>query len=116
MRQRIITVPINSVVEKALNLNEASTDQLIELKISEDEFLFLFQNEIIKLINREGRTNIDDFEDDSIIGKKNINKVIKVLELKKMDFSDLNHIVLLENIIKLFKDAFNRNTGVYFYF
>ncbi len=116
MRERIITVPINSIAEESLNLNEASTDQLIELKIGEDEFHFLFQNEIIKLINKEGLTNIDDFEDDVVVGKRNIHKVIKVLELKKMNFSDVNHIELLENIINLFKEAFNRNTGIYFYF
>lgn len=113
MRQRVITVPKDKIAEKALDFDEATKEQLIELSITEEEFLFLYYNGIIELINQEGETNIDDFEDDSVTGKENLSKVIKALNLRV----DLNvYDELIQNISNLFNEAIDRDTGVYFYF
>ena len=113
MRQRVITVPKDKIAEKALDFEEATKEQLIELSITEEEFLFLYQNGIIELINQEGETNIDDFEDDSVTGKENLSKVIKALNLRV----DLNvYDELIQNVSNLFNEAIDRDTGVYFYF
>tara|TARA_Y100000768_G_C23811926_1_gene602240 strand:- start:372 stop:713 length:342 start_codon:yes stop_codon:yes gene_type:complete len=113
MRQRVITVPKDKIAEKALDFDEATKEQLIELSITEEEFLFMYQNGIIELINKEGGTNIDDFEDDSVTGKESLGRVIKALNLR----GNLNaHDELIQNVSNLFNEAINRGTGVYFYF
>lgn len=115
MRHRIITVPKDKVVENALDFDEATPEQLIELQIKEEEFLFLYKNGIIEMINQEGNTNIDDFEDDSVTGKENLGKVIKALNLKdKLSNNPQYH--LIQTLSNLFIEAQDRNTGVYFYF
>ena len=115
MRQRVITVPKDKIAEKALDFDEATTEQLIELSIKEEDFLFMYQSGIIELINQEGGANIDDFEDDAVTGKENISKVIKALELKS-NLRDHARHQLIQNVSSLFNEAFNRDTGVYFYF
>jgi len=113
MRQRIIIVPKDKTAEKALDFDEATKEQLIELLITEEEFLFMYQNGIIELINKEGKTNIDDFEDDSVTGKENLSEVIKALN-SRVDLDANNE--LIQNVSTLFNEAIDRGTGVYFYF
>ncbi|WP_333818622.1 hypothetical protein [Ohtaekwangia sp.] len=113
MRQRVITVPKDKRAEEALDFNEATKSQLIELPIGEDEFQFMYQNGIIELINREGNSNIDDFEDDSVTEEDKLKRVIRALSLIE-NFE--NNGRLVQNISNLFKEALERGTGVYFYF
>jgi len=113
MRQRVIIVPKDKIAEKALDLDEATKEQLIELSITEEEFLFMYQNGVIELINLEGKTNVDDFEDDSVTGKENLSRVIRALN-SRVDLNTYNE--LSQNVSNLFNEAIDRNTGVYFYF
>ncbi len=113
MRQRVITVPKDKASEKALDFDEATKDQLIELPIKEEDFLFMYQNGIIELINQEGGANIDDFEDDSIAGKENLNRVIQALNLKQGLVNSKRQ--LIQDILNLFEEALARGTGIYFY-
>lgn len=115
MRERLIIVPIDKEAEENLDFDTATKDQLIELCLSENDFILLYNNRIIDLINKAGNTNIDDFEDDVVKGEKNLRNVILALNniLKSTD-SDL--FVLIKEILKVFEEAFARNTGVYFYF
>ena len=115
MRKRVITVPKDKIAEEALDYDKADKEQLIELTIREEDFLFLYQSGIIELINREGDTNVDDFEDDSVRGKENLNKVINALSLKGNLGNNTQH-QLIQNLSRLFAEASDRNTGVYFYF
>lgn len=112
MRNRIISVPKDKKAEEDLGYNQALESQLIELKLSDEEFLFLYHNDIIELINTEGRSNIDDYEDDCVRGNNNLERVISALkDIEKKECSNL-----INRILNLFIEALNRNTGVYFYF
>ncbi|NJK83587.1 MAG: hypothetical protein HC912_06965 [Saprospiraceae bacterium] len=113
MRQRIITVPKDKIAEKALDYNESVGSQLIELSVTEEDFQFMFQCGIIELVNREGEANIDDFEDDVITGKERLNRVITAL--RSIADSSVNNELII-NVIRLFDEAKNRDTGIYFYF
>lgn len=115
MRHRVVIVPKDKAAEKALEFDKATKEELIELKIEEDEFLFMYQNGIIELINTEGNVNIDDFEDDYVKGKENIGKVIKALSLK-VDLKVEPYSRLNQSLLSQFKEALERETGVYFYF
>lgn len=110
---KIISVPKNKDAEIALDYNQATEDQLIEISLSDEEFSELWNEGIFSLINDIAGTNIDDFEDDNIIDKEKIKKIIDKL-------SYIQKSGLLKNklgqIITLFEEAFIRGTGVYFYF
>ena len=117
MRKRVIIVPKDKKAEQALDINEAKREQLIELTIDEKDFIFIYQTGIIELINREGNANVDDFEDDCVSGKENLSTVINALSLERfLENTTPTQQQLLNNILKLFNEAFDRGTGVYFYF
>ncbi len=115
MRNRIITVPKDKGAENALNYNEAKDEQLIEIILTETEYLILYDNKVFDLINQEGHANIDDFEEESITEKESIEKVIKALE-KRSSLTFDSSSSLINDIIRLFKEALNRDTSVHFYF
>lgn len=112
MRNRVITVPKDKIAEMSLSFDKATKEQLIELSITEEEFLFLYQKGIFELINLTIGTNIDDFEDDAVTGKDNLSKIIRVLNLR----GNLNNNESIKSLSKLFYEAVDRDTGVYFYF
>ncbi len=115
MRQRIIVVPKDKIAEEALDFNGAKEEQLIEFPIGEEDFLFMYHNGIIDLININGDALVDDYEDDWVIGKDNLSKVIKALNLRIALGGNIKH-QLMNNVLSLFEEAFNRDTGVYFFF
>lgn len=115
MRQRIIIVPKDKVAQEALDFDKATKEQLIELPIGEEEFLCMYNSGIIELINMKGNANIDDFEDDSVTGKVNLNMVINTLSLKE-SLGNNFQIRLIQKLANLFREALERDTGVYFYF
>ncbi len=115
MSNRVITVPKDKAAEKLLNYDAATPEQLIELNITKENFIFLYKKQIISLINHIGKINIDDYEDDCISDKEKISIIISELNAIKVTVSESNSL-LLEKIIKLFEEAISRNTGVYFFF
>jgi hypothetical protein len=116
MKQRIVIVPKNDTAEKALNFDNAPEEQLLKLYLNEEEFNSLYKHGIFKLINHIAETNIDDYENDSVTRGEKVKNVIDALSMQKSSLDE--HLVLLavEKILVLFKDAFQKGTGVYFYF
>lgn len=115
MRQRIITVPKDKNAEEALDYDEAEKEQLIELSIEEADFQFLYENGFIELINKVGDTNIDSFEDDAVRGKEHLSEIVAAINRKEFSGIDSQY-KLIQDIVSLFKEAIDRDTGVYFYF
>ncbi|MFD1605366.1 hypothetical protein ACFSJW_02105 [Flavobacterium artemisiae] len=115
MRQKIITVPKDKKAEAALDYDEATKDELIELVLNVEEFKILSESGIFDLINDAGFSNIDDYESDQVRGKESITKVIKKLNSNKSSF-EKELLKKVEEIINLFEEALIRETGVYFYF
>ena len=115
MNQKIITVPKDQEAEKALDIDTATPDQLIEIKLGEKTFQDLWQQGIFTLINNVASSNIDDFEDERITDEDAIKNVIAVLKTKEESVDGELKSVISE-IIDLFTEALNRKTGIYFYF
>jgi hypothetical protein len=115
MRTRVITVPKDKKAEEALDFDIATEEQLIELALSEEEFYFLDRSGVIDLINSEGNTIVDDFEADSVTGTENLSKVIEALSSKEFA-GNSSQLQVVQSVLTLFKEAFHRNTGVYFFF
>ena len=116
MRRRVITVPIDKEAEKALDYDAAKPAQLIERYLSGEEYVFLETMGLISLINSEGDSNIDDFEDDSVTGLENLNRVLQALQQREEDLQTHQYYPVLQELISLFAEAIRRGTGVYFFF
>lgn len=110
---KLILVPKDKDAENALDFDQAADEQLITLVLDNNEFYDLYQEGIFELINSSANVNIDDFESEEIMGEDKLSKVISVLTQKSVPE---NLKSKTEEIIKLFKEALNRKTGVYFYF
>ena len=114
-KQRTIIVPKDKNAENLLDFDNAKLEQLLELQLDESNFEKLHKEGIFDLINKISKTNIDDYENESIQDKDKIKKVIDELTVKENFVST----ELKENVIeirKLFQEALERGVGVYFYF
>lgn len=111
---KLIIVPKDKKAEIALDYDEALDEQLIKLKLTNNEFNSLWENNIFSLINETANCNIDVFEDENITNTKTIKIVIEELKNIQSNSTIINDILL--SIIKLFIEASERGTGIYFYF
>ena len=114
MRTRVIVVPKDKEAEAALDFDNATKEQLIEFYLTEEEFFFLYQEGIFELINDKGKTDIDDFEDASIVENSNLISVLEVFDVKISDLT--TNKCLTASLLNLFKEALSRKTGIYFFF
>jgi len=110
-----IIVPKDMESQELLNFDEAPEERLFSLILNSEDFYFLLNNGFFEQLNHMANTNIDDFEDESIIDMKVIESV---LESELFDSIVCNDEIktILEDIKKLFQEAIKRNTGIYFYF
>ncbi len=115
MVQRVIVVPKDRLAQELLERDEATDQQLLELYLSDEEFYFLYKQGIFELINQIAGSLIDDFEDDSVLEKEKILKIIESLNAQKAMFTN-EWTVIIQKIVGLFEESLKRSTGVYFYF
>lgn len=115
MKQRVITVPKNKKAAYDLDYDKAMPNQLIELYLSESDFYVLQESDAINKINMTTGSLIDDYESDSICDPDDIANVIYILE-EIVKGSNSEQKKLLLELLSLFKEAFQRKTGVFFFF
>ncbi len=116
IRRKWIIVPIDKHAERALDYDKASSEELIELGLSEEELDFLYQEGIIDLINQHGNALVDDFEEDEITDTQSLRKVTAALVQQAESLRGSSKYRLIQDLITLFSEALNRDTGVYFFF
>ncbi|MFD2601815.1 hypothetical protein [Flavobacterium suzhouense] len=115
MKQRYIVVPKDTSAEKALDYNEATDEQLIQVILDNEQFNSLYHSTFFEFINDVGNANIDDYEDLRINEMKDIENVHNVLSKNINKFGTENKSIVTE-IMNLFKQAKERKTSVWFYF
>jgi len=113
MKKRYIIVPKSVEAAKKLDQNLADPEELIEIVLTEDDFSGLEKSRFFYFLNSLVSVNIDDYEDEIIEGRDNIQKVLNSIDTVIRD-SQLK--LLLNDIKGLFREALLRNTSVYFYF
>ena len=115
MSNYYIAVPKDHAATVALDYSEAIEDQLIELYLEEVEFKPVWDSGFFESINLMTGSMIDPYEDDKVVGKQMLYKV-----LNSAIFNENNYVVEIRtNISKikqLFIEARNRDTGIFFYF
>ncbi len=116
MKIRWITVPKDKKAEIDLDYDQASHNQLIEIKLNQSQFDQLWNNEIFKLINSVSGSLIDDFESETITNNNKILNVIIKLQEKNKTICNPELKQLTVNIINLFEEAYQRKTNIHFDF
>ncbi len=104
---KIIVVPKNKEAEIALDYDTATSEQVVELKLTPYEFEKLWNEGVFALINKISDSNIDDYEDEHITDLDLIS--CSYNELKKLRCNP-------EEIIKMFEFAIMYKTSIHFYF
>ena len=115
MNNRFITVPKDQKALIALDFDQASDDQLIEVILDEDEFNMLWNSGFFKHLNRLANAYIDNGEDESITNIEILKNLLKS-DLFEMDFQDAKLNQTLKDIKNLFNEAIKHETGVFFFF
>jgi hypothetical protein len=115
MKQRVITVPKDHEAEKALDLDEAKSEQLIEVILDDFEFKTLWEGGFFKSINAMVNVNIDDYESESISEREKLKEVISSSLFDSKLFNE-DLLKKINEIRSVFFEAINRGTGVYFFF
>lgn len=112
---KTICVPKNKEGESALNFDEATPQQLIELNLPDTQFYSLWGQGFFDEINNLSGSAIDDFEDEKIYEKHKLERVFnsKIFDGKTPD-KELNDII--NKIKNLFYEAISRDTSIHFYF
>lgn len=111
MSSKTMTVPKDKEATKALERDEATPEQLIELEFIESEFNELWKVGFFDALNEMTGAMIDDFESAEIIKKEDLEEV---LTSNVFDIPVSNDILV--RIKHLFQEALERGTGVYFFF
>ena len=112
---KTIVVPLSSVGQKLLDLDQATSSDLCEVTLTQDEFIALWNSGVFNEINSLCDAWIDEYEDASICGTEKLTNLIRLLK----DRDQREGISVSSGVAKLLKMAICANsykTGVYFYF
>ncbi|MBU9811889.1 hypothetical protein J1781_22835 [Rahnella sp. C60] len=108
---KCISVPTSQDAMQRLDLDVSLEGDLIEVTITDEQFQSLIDTGVISQLNQFIEINIDEFEDEKIIGIRDLTLAKSILgQVSPSDRA--NAEVLVSQINK----AIEYNTGVFFYF
>lgn len=109
---KTISVPLNALAMQRLDMDEAQPGDLAELILTNDQYADLSKSGVIEKINQTLGTLIDEYEDESIQGQKNLETSLEFFT----DAFNSSHLEVFNDIVKLNKIAIEKETGLFFYF
>lgn len=112
---KVIAVPKDLSAQDRLDVNQCRAGDLIEVELDDLMYAKLNGIKLFDTINELTRSNIDNFEDEHIIDKSLLKKVI-ASGLFNKTHHDLALHLTIGQIENLFIEAEKRGTGVFFYF
>lgn len=112
MERRRVVVPISKQAEFRLDYDECEDNDLVEYPLSEEKFYKLFDMGFFHQLNAELDLMIDDYEQEEILENK--LDQLKVFMNSFMQQHSDNHI--LNDLNELFQIAYDKQTGVFFFF
>lgn len=108
-----ITVPVSIKAMCRLEYDECEDGDLIEQLLSESEYRQLCATNIFEIINNQLDKNIDDYEDDSIIGLNDLHQMQEIiLERKKV----IEASEVLDKMLSQVHLAIRMGTGLFLFF
>lgn len=110
-----IIVPKDKLgLSRLLSTIEPDTnDFYFELKLTDSSFYNLWNLGIFNEINLIADSVIDDFEEEYILDQEKIKYIIEYLSQKILMYPSLSD---LDQLLNMFLEAYNRETGIFFYF
>lgn len=110
--QKIISIPLSIDALHRLNYDTCLSGDLIDIKISDEEFDILLKIGVFNAINKALNINIGEYEDE-LIFVENINH-LKTVVTKFIDANPDNRV--LKKFIFICNIAFSLETGIFFSF
>ncbi|WP_392564732.1 hypothetical protein RHO13_04805 [Orbus wheelerorum] len=111
---KYISTPIHQEAMNRLDYDECIDGDLIELILSSEEYKELWDTQIFKKINNTISTNIDDYEDCSIVNIKEL-EIIENIVQEQIKIT-IQGQILLGKFLYIIKQAIIYKTGVFFFF
>jgi hypothetical protein len=112
MKDRLIVVPTSKEAEQRLDYNKCTDNDLIEYNLNEVEFDELYDIGFFAELNDKLGLMIDDYESEEILEDK-----LKNLEdVMECYLGENPRNILLSNLNNLFQVAYEKRTGVFFFF
>lgn len=108
-----IIVPLDVDAMQRLEYDDCKHGDLIEMLLNEDEYKKLWSTGVFDVINNELDTNIDDYEDDSIIGVNALYLVQGIILARKDIISDSE---VLDKLLSQVNLAIKMETGLFLFF
>ena len=112
MKDRLIVVPTSKEAEQRLDYDKCTDSDLLEYNLNEKEFDELYDIGFFTELNDKLGLMIDDYESEEILEDK-----LKNLEDFMECYLGKNpKNILLRNLNDLFQVAYEKRTGVFFFF
>ena len=109
---KCILVPTSSEALIRLDLDECIDGDLIEEIFNEDDYDALWKTGVFNHINNHLSINIDDYENEELLGANNLLQAKSIVEGEL--FSSGEHILI--RLLSQINKGIAYNTGVFFYF
>lgn len=110
---KCLSVPVSTEAMERLDYNECVDDDLIEVFLDEVDHNKLWDTGVLKLINDKLDKNIDDYEDERIIGLNDLYQAQEIINGKILLNPSEDTLRKLLSQINL---AIKRDTGVFLFF
>ncbi|PSL26313.1 hypothetical protein [Chitinophaga ginsengisoli] len=111
MSRKMVTVPKDKYAEDALDYDDAMPEHLIEVEFTVSEFRELWDVGFFDALNDVTLAMIDDFESAEIIKREHLEEILNSDVFNLPVSNDI-----LDRLKRLFEEALERGTGVYFSF
>ena len=112
MKSRIIAIPVSKEAEKRLDYDICMDNDLIEYHLNQSEFDELFNMGFFQEVNNCLGVMIADYEWEEIPEDK-LDRLKRFMELYILKYQNS---MVLRNINHFFQLAYEKKTGVFFFF
>lgn len=107
---KIICSPVSKSAMDRLNFGVENEGDLLEIIISDELYVKIWELGFFDEINKVINKHIDDYEDENIKNKLDLIKVMNINQKYK------KYGVFFEDMEGLIFNAINNNTGIFFFF
>ena len=109
---KIMSIPINKEAMIRMDYDENVDGDVFEMHLDSCDYDFFCKTGIVNKLNSALNINIDDYEDEKILGLDDLLKARKIVTSELG--SDVNGV--LDKILSQINKAIENNTGIFFYF
>lgn len=110
---KCLSVPVSTAAMERLEYDECTEDDLVEVFLDEVDYKKLWDTGVLNLINDKLGKNIDDYEDEGIVGLNDLYQA-QAITNEKISLNPSEDI--LNKLLSQINLAIKRDTGIFFYF